>query len=139
MCNIDLKFNLDSYLGALGRFLDPSPIPMLEEAKKRGGEIKRNQSGIHTIRIRIYIYTRSQHAAVCRCKHMHVHTQPCRSALSDTSACSAADRQAPSDTNHQAEEVLSPNLSSGPPSFHLSVTLRGVVSTLQGVIYPRVS
>lgn len=56
--------------------------------------------------------------------------------FSDTSACSAADRQAPSDTNHQAEQVLSHNLLPSPPSFHLSVTLRGVVSTLQGAIYP---
>lgn len=59
--------------------------------------------------------------------------------LSDTCVCSAADRQAPSDTNHQAEEVLSPYLLSAPPSFHLCVTLRAVVSTLQGAIYPQVS
>lgn len=35
MCDIDLKFNLDSYVGALGRFLDPFPILMLEKAKKK--------------------------------------------------------------------------------------------------------
>lgn len=59
--------------------------------------------------------------------------------FSDTSACHAADRQAPSDTNHQAEAVLSHNLLSGPPSFHLSVTLRAVASARQGATYPQVS
>lgn len=59
--------------------------------------------------------------------------------FSDTSACRAADKQAPSDTNHRAEAGLSHNLLSGPPSFHLSVTLRGVASARQGATYPQVS
>lgn len=50
------------------------------------------------------VYLQTQYAADI--VHTHTALTAFASVFSDTSVCSAADRQAPSDTNHQTEEVF---------------------------------
>lgn len=91
--------------------LDLSPIAVVEENREKNAD---TESGMH----RKCIYTRR---VSCCLQMWRTHTQSFDSVLS--SVRSAADRRAHSDTNHQAEEVLSPNLSFWssipPPVCHL--------------------